>query len=160
MRTTFMQVRDVLEHIKHVQFQAAECCTQMHRSDDDRVGLLIDYFRQWEVRIARCLEATETGAIDNQRQRALLDTWVQVAGTDNVDRALEEVRRIQVDDPDDPDELISKSLALQEEILTFLEQLAGSLPARDVRGPLLSLAAFERKAAQELSTAVLTQRDA
>ena len=59
-----------------------------------------------------------------------------------------------------PDTLIEKSLELQEEILVLFEQLADSSEMPEVREDLLNLAEFERKAAKDLSIAIVTQRDA
>ena len=132
--------------------EAAACCAEAADSSDERLNLLVDFFRQWEERLASFLESL--GAID---QKAILDTWVQFAPTDGVDDAISSLRRAQ---RHGPGALVERCFELQGEIVTLLKQLADSLHAPKLRQLLLALVEFEEEAARNLAFAELTQREA
>jgi hypothetical protein len=148
---TFTQLRDILDQIKQVHFQAAECCAESPHADDERLNMLVDFFRQWEERLGGWL-----ASLQEQQRQALLSTWIQYVPSDGVDQALAALRKAQ---PDGPASLVRSSFKLQDEIDSLLRQLADNLDASDVRELVLSLAAFERRATKELSVAGATRRD-
>ena len=90
MNMTFTQLHDVFDHIKQVHYRAGECCARARNTADERLNLLEEFFGRWEDRLGHCLESLE-----NEGEDTLLDTWVQFAGTDNVDYALAEVCRAE-----------------------------------------------------------------
>jgi len=148
---TFTQLHDILDHIKQIHLQAAECCAHVPESADERINLLVDFFRQWEQRLGGCLNSLQR----DQRQ-TLLATWVQFAPTDGVDQALSSLRNAQ---QDGPEALVKKSHELQDEIDALLRQLADSLNAPEVCELLRDLTNFELQAAKELGAADATRHD-
>lgn len=148
---TFTQLHEILDHVKQIHYQAAECCAGVADADDERLSLLVDFFRQWEGRLGACLDS-----LQRDRREALLSTWVQFAPTEGLDRALSSLREAQ---EEGPSALVNKSHELQEEIEALLVQLADSLNAPEVSKWLLDLAEFERQAAKELGLADITRGD-
>lgn len=148
---TFTQLGDLLEHLKTVHEQAAACCAQAKYATDDRLNLLVDYFRQWEQRLERALETLE-----REERKAFLDTWVQFAPTEDVDHALSALKHAQ-DQP--PETLVRRCFELREQILALLDLLADRLKAPDVRDHLSKLAEIERQAVRELGIADIMWRD-
>ena len=152
MKTTFTQLKDVLQRIKQIHDEASDLCTHALDVEDERSDLLVDFFGQWERRLSHCFES-----LPPQREKTILDTWVQYAGTEEVEAALVDVRRAQ---HQDPDELVAKLLELQEQILQLLSQLAETQPTPDARQILSALVEFEQKATGDLSSAIVMRRDA
>jgi hypothetical protein len=151
MTMTFTQLKDVLRRIKDVHYELSNIC-QEDRVADRRARLLVQYVSRWEERLGRYLDRLEPA----QRQ-AFLSTWVQFAGTEGIERALEAVRQASAEEPD---KLLEKALGVQEEIAKALGHLAEQLNARDVRERLGALAELEHKATRELSSAIVMVRDA
>ena len=156
MGMTFTQLRDVFEHVKQAHRRAAEYCKQAARPSetgqpDERLRSLADYFQQWEERLARFLDS-----LNDQQPDLLLETWLQFSGTDNVDQALDDLCATSIDEPR---KLIDKSLVLQEQVVVLFEQLTGELDPSEQRDQMESLTEYERQAARELATAIVTQYD-
>ncbi|MGM0487941.1 MAG: hypothetical protein ACQESR_14410 [Planctomycetota bacterium] len=150
--STFTQLGDLLEHVRNVHEQAAACCAQAKYSTDDRLNLLLDYFRHWEQRLERFLDTLE-----RQERKAFLDTWVQFAPTEDVNHALSALTHAQ-DEP--PETLVNRCFDLREQILALIDLLADRLKAPDVRDQLSKLAEIERKAARDLGIADIMRHDA
>jgi len=148
----FEQVRDILDQIKLIHRQAASHCFESEHSSDERVNLLMEYFRQWEEALRSWVESVESS-----ERSTVLDTWVQFGTTREIDEALTSLRGAQ---REGPDALVSRSLELQQEIVEFLRQLAGSLDTPDAHNLVLDLAEFEEGANRRLGMAVLTSHDA
>lgn len=149
---TFTQLRDLLDYLKNVHEQAAECCAQAKYSTDQRVNLIVDLFGQWEQRLERFLDTLERG-----QRTAFLDTWVQFAPTEDIDEALSAVKQGR-DQP--PEILVRRCFDLREQILALFDLLADRLKAPEVREQLSDLAEIERKATKDLGIADIMRRDA
>jgi hypothetical protein len=148
---TFTQLQDILDHIKQVHLQAAECCAHASDAADERTNLVVRVFRDWEQRLEGRLDSLQ----QDQRQEVLA-TWVQFASMDGVDQALASLRKAS---QDGSETLLGKSYELQGEIETLLRRLADDLNTPEVRELLLDLADFELRAAKELGVADTTQHD-
>jgi hypothetical protein len=157
---TFTQVTDILRRIEQVHHEVGRICSQVRHDDNNqRRVLLIDFFQQSEKRLGQRLEPVQNDRNDPMvgRNHAFLDTWIQFPGTEEIDAALEAIRDNHADNLDD---LIGKCLDLHERVLRVLDHLAQSPGASDVRERLANVAAFERKAARDLGTAIVMHRDA
>lgn len=143
--TTFTQLRDILHHLKKVHDRAAECCLHAEHSEEEHLNLLVEYFRQWERRLERCLDSLEA-----DQRKAFLDTWVQFAPTEDVDRALSALCDTQ---HESPTTVARMCFDLREQVVKLIELLADRLKGPEVRDQLLKLADVERKAARELGMA-------
>jgi hypothetical protein len=152
MNMTFTQLKDILRRIKQIHYEVSHICETGERDRDRRTSLLVDFFGQWEDRLGWCLDALES-----EERQAFLNTWVQFSGMEELEKALDAIREVSANDPE---KLVEKALVLQEEIIRLLEYLAGHLPSRDVQDRLGSLIALERKAARDLGSAIVMERDA
>jgi len=152
MNMTFTQLKDILRRIKQVHFEVSNICASEQQGTDRRTSLLVDFFCEWEDRLGMCLDTLEP-----EERKAFLNTWVQFAGMEEVEKALAAVREASANEPD---RLVETALVLQKEIIKLLEYLAGRLKARDVRERLGALAEIERKAARDLGSAIVMERDA
>jgi hypothetical protein len=138
---TYQQFRDVF-------YEAAECCARSAGAPDERLGLLADFFRQREEALGRRLKSWE----DTERA-SVLDTWVQDAPAQGVEKALAALRAAR---DQGASTTLKKCLDLQEEIVKLLRQLAESPNAPTVREALEELAASEENAVKELGLADMT----
>lgn len=148
---THQRLRETLNYIARVHFQAAECCGDSASALDERRRLLADFFRQREERLGQCLRSLQSGG-----QTAVLETCVQYVPTEDVDKALGALRAAG---DQGASTTLKKCLRLQEEVIRLVRQLADNLNMPPVREVLHELAASEEEATKELALADVTQQD-
>lgn len=151
MNTTFQQLKDIFAIVDRVHKEVAGICASAGEIQDERLKLMVKFFLQWENRLVHGFESLPT-----EEKQPLLDTWVQFAGTEELDNAVADLRQCP---RGDPDKLLSKCFQVQSQILDLLRELSGSQPVPEVREKLSRLAEFEETATRNLSAAVVTSHD-
>jgi hypothetical protein len=146
MNTTFTQLTDILQRIKGVHREVGAVFDQARNGRTERSLMLVDFFCQREEELACFLDS-----LQRERDDEFFDTWVQFAGTEEVEAALVAVHRAG---QEEIDELIGKTLDLHEQIVNLLGRLTDGWKTSNGRDQLASVAEFEHKAAKDLSTAV------
>lgn len=150
---SYKQLRDVIQRIEQVHGEAAKQCLRAESGEfHERLRWIADRFKQWEQMLHDGLQALE----QDQQQQAL-NTWVQFDASDEIDATTDELRKIS---HDNAGEAIQLCMRLQNQIVTFLRNLAGGLNAPRVSELLLDVATAEEGVARQLGFSEVTKRDA
>lgn len=115
----YLPIRAILERVKQVHLQAAECCEQTVYASDDRPALFAGLFRYQQEILDNYL------TLPNEEETELaLATWVQYVPLRQVEEALQS---LQTASRDNLAAIAERSLDLQREIVEFLRQLGENL---------------------------------
>jgi rubrerythrin len=120
------RVKDILEHIRSFHHRIGDRYANLSEHEsDERLVLLLKYLARHEENFNECL-----GRYEEDAAKGILETWLQFAGDDTLDEALQ---RVDLTEDMDVDDIIRCAMSLDKKLVELYRGLADATAAPRVR---------------------------